>query len=113
MIVPNRHVDSIKQMTAAEKLDWLALTEEILDALRKALKPHGFNAGLNLGRAGGAGVPGHLHLHVVPRWDGDTNFMPVLSDTKVISESMESVYRALAKVLRVSQKPVRAGRRRP
>jgi ATP adenylyltransferase len=104
MIVPNRHVDCIDLLTDEEKLDWLSLYEEIRRALQKALRPHGFNAGMNLGAVAGAGVPSHLHLHLVPRWQGDSNFMPVLGATKVISESMQSVYQGMSKILRHSGK---------
>ncbi len=95
MIIPRRHVDSLHALSDREKLDWLALYDETLAALKKTLKPHGFNVGINVGRVGGAGVPHHLHLHVVPRWKGDMNFMPVIAETKVISESLDSVYHAL------------------
>ena len=95
LIVPNRHIAGTEKMADEEKLDWLALYEEMLAALKKSIKPHGFNSGINMGRLGGAGVPGHLHLHLVPRWKGDANFMPVLTNTRVISESLNSVYKLL------------------
>jgi ATP adenylyltransferase len=67
--------------------------------LEKTLKPHGFNVGLNLGRAAGAGLPGHLHWHVVPRWDGDTNFMPVLAAVDVIPQSLDALWEMLTDAL--------------
>ena len=100
MVLPMRHADSLSRLTARERLDWLALYDEVLAAIKKTLRPHGFNVGMNLGRVAGAGVPHHLHLHVVPRWKGDENFMPVIGETKVISESLDSVYASLAKALR-------------
>jgi len=109
MIVPNRHVNSLASLRDQEKLDWLNLYQEVLNALKKALKPHGFNAGINMGRIAGAGVPHHLHLHLVPRWRGDSNFMPVVGQTKVISESLESVYDVLTHQLQRSRS--RKGRR--
>lgn len=102
MIVPKRHVDSLESLSDREKLDWLVLYQEILQTLKKTLRPQGFNVGMNIGIVGGAGVPHHLHLHIVPRWKGDTNFMPVLGETKVISESLDSVYQALQKNLKSS-----------
>ena len=95
LIVPNRHVFSPEQLNEKEKLDWLDLCGEVVAALKKSIKPHGFNIGLNLGRPAGAGIPGHLHLHVVPRWNGDVNFMPIIAETRVISESLNSVYKIM------------------
>ena len=100
MIVPKRHLDSVHALTDEEKLDWLDLYDDVLSAIKKAMRPHGFNVGINIGRVGGAGVPHHLHLHIVPRWKGDSNFMPVISRTKVISESLDSVYKILTKNLK-------------
>lgn len=100
MVVPNRHVSSLEQLKDRERLDLLRLLDQALALLRQALHPHGFNIGINLGRIGGAGIPGHAHLHVVPRWAGDTNFMPVLTGSKVISDSLEATYRQLRQVLR-------------
>jgi ATP adenylyltransferase len=95
LILPNRHVASISKLSSEEKLDWLGLAEEMREALQRTVKPHGFNLGINLGRIAGAGIPGHLHLHIVPRWKGDVNFMPVFSDTRVISESLQSLYKSV------------------
>ncbi len=100
MVVPNRHLDSIEKMSSDERLDWLNVTERVIRVLKKNMKSHGFNVGMNLGRAAGAGVPGHLHLHIVPRWEGDHNFMPVLGSSKVISESLKSAYQILSKGLK-------------
>ncbi len=95
MIVPYRHVGRMESITQQEWLELFALTKEALNRLRRALKPHGFNLGINLGRVAGAGIPGHFHLHVVPRWAGDTNFMPTIAETKVISQSLASARRLL------------------
>jgi ATP adenylyltransferase len=100
LVLPLRHVDSIADLSDEERLDWLELFEDVRKALARALKPHGFNAGINLGRTAGAGIPGHLHFHLVPRWDGDTNFMPVIAQTKVISESLDSVFREVKRYLK-------------
>ena len=99
MIVPKRHTASMEALSPAERLDWLGLCEDVMQALQKKLKPHGFNVGMNFGRAAGAGIPRHLHLHVVPRWIGDVNFMPSVAGAKVISESLDSVYKILTPVL--------------
>ncbi len=104
MIVPKKHTARLSALSAAERLDWLALCDEVIAALEKELTPHGFNLGLNLGRAAGAGIPKHLHLHIVPRWNGDVNFMPVTAGTKVISESLDSVHQLLTRALGTKSK---------
>ena len=95
MVAPNRHVADLEKLKDAELLDLLRLTNQIILRLKKMMKPHGLNVGINFGRAAGAGVPGHIHIHVVPRWSGDTNFMPVVAHTKILSESLKSVYERL------------------
>ncbi len=100
LVVPNRHVASVGELSEAEKIDWLTLFDRVVEALKKTIHPHGFNAGINLGTVAGAGIPKHLHFHIVPRWEGDTNFMPVLGDTKVVSESLDSVYAVLSAELK-------------
>ena len=95
MIAPYRHVGDLERLTTAEWSGILRVAQRLTRRLRATLKPHGFNVGLNLGRVGGAGIPGHLHLHVVPRWNGDTNFMPVLANTKVVSQSLDELYTVL------------------
>lgn len=88
MIAPVRHVARLEDLTVEESTDMFRLLRHSTAALTKAAKPGGFNVGLNLGAPAGAGIADHLHTHVVPRWDGDTNFMPVLSETKVIPEHL-------------------------
>ena len=97
IIAPYRHTGRFEKLQAPEWTEMLALSQQLMRRLTRSLHPHGFNLGFNLGRTAGAGVPGHLHLHIVPRWNGDTNFMPVLAGTKVISQSMEQVYQLLTK----------------
>lgn len=110
MVAPRRHVRSFGQLTEEEAVElnaWLARTER---ALHRVYRPHGYNVGLNLGRAAGAGVLGHLHWHVVPRWNGDTNYMPVTGGTKVLPESLNQTYRRLRAAL--ESLPVPGSRRR-
>ena len=99
MIVPHRHIAQLAQAEPDELTELMALTRRAEMVLTEAYAPHGLNVGLNLGRAAGAGVADHLHIHIVPRWNGDTNFMPVLGDTKVISQSLEGLYELLAGTL--------------
>ncbi len=96
LVVPYRHVGDPGALTEQEWLDLWRLTADLLRRMKKVFSPHGFNLGINLGRPAGAGIPKHLHLHVVPRWIGDTNFMPIFTDTRVISQSLASARRLLA-----------------
>lgn len=95
MVAPLRHKSNFEKLAEQEKNELFFVFTESIRIIREKMKPLGINAGLNLGKYAGAGVPGHLHFHVVPRWQGDTNFMPVLSDTKVIAQSLEDVYKLL------------------
>jgi ATP adenylyltransferase len=88
MAAPMRHVGSFAELTDEEALELHALARAGIDALGRTYRPDGFNVGWNLGRVAGAGIADHVHLHVVPRWSGDTNFMPVLADVKVIPEHL-------------------------
>ncbi len=98
MIAPFRHVGELSKLTRVEIFEMFDLLNRAIGAIRKTMRPQAFNVGLNLGRVAGAGVEDHVHIHVVPRWSGDTNFMPVLCQTKVISEALDCTYRKLKKV---------------
>jgi ATP adenylyltransferase len=95
MVVPTRHTGDYASLSAEEHLELASLIAQSQAALSKTLSPHGFNIGMNLGRASGAGIVDHLHYHIVPRWSGDSNFMSVVADTKVISESLGDTYKRL------------------
>jgi len=95
MVVPYEHVASLEDLDAATLTELMALTKQGLAALRKAMDPDGFNVGVNLGRAAGAGIHDHVHIHIVPRWEGDTNFMPVLGETRVIPQMLGETYTQL------------------
>ncbi len=97
MIAPYRHTGSLCDLAEDETAELMKLVgwSELL--LRKAVGAHGFNIGMNIGKCAGAGFPDHVHLHVVPRWEGDTNFMPVISETRVLPDTLESVYGKLMK----------------
>jgi ATP adenylyltransferase len=97
MVVPKRHVAHIEKLTAVEAAEFFELTRLTVKLMKKALKPHSLNIGMNLGRSSGAGIPEHLHMHIVPRWNGDTNFMPVIGLTKVVSVPLEPIYDAIKK----------------
>src|SRR5947209_16145599 len=97
MVSPYRHVASIEELEGPELLELMTLTQESLGALRRAYAPEGFNLGVNQGKIAGAGVEHHVHLHVVPRWGADTNFMPVVGDTRVLPQSLEDSFDDLSK----------------
>jgi ATP adenylyltransferase len=102
LVAPRRHVAQLVELTSDEHLacmNWLARLTEVFSA---RIHPDGFNIGLNLGRAAGAGLPGHLHWHLVPRWQGDTNFMSALAGTRVIPQSLEAMWELLTKAVRQS-----------
>lgn len=99
MIAPYRHVGQPHMLREAEFVEIFRLLRTFINALEKTYSPSGYNIGMNVGRASGAGIPGHIHLHVVPRWTGDTNFMPVISGTKVLPELLSQSYDKIYSVL--------------
>ena len=105
LIAPKRHIASLDGANAAEQVEMMQLMRECQRVLTRAVSPHGFNVGMNFGRCAGAGLPEHMHIHVVPRWDGDTNFMHVCSDTDVISQSLTELYDELIRLSREHHLP--------
>jgi ATP adenylyltransferase len=99
MVAPFRHVAALDALTEDEMLELMRLARRTVAAQKTAMTPDGFNVGLNLGKVAGAGIADHLHLHVVPRWEGDNNFMPVLGDTRVIGQALEATRRVLVEAL--------------
>ena len=97
MISPNRHIGKLEQLRRDELSELAFLCQQAVTIMKKTLKPDGLNLGMNLGKSAGAGIADHLHIHIVPRWDGDTNFMPTLTDTKLISISLQDIYQQLKK----------------
>ena len=95
MIAPLRHVRDLSRLTDEELLDLAHSVETARLLLERTLHPDGFNIGINMSAVAGAGIPGHLHVHIVPRWKGDTNFMPVLGNTKIISQSLAQLHKIL------------------
>jgi ATP adenylyltransferase len=126
MIVPNRQESDFTRLSTEEVGDMMALVQLSIRAIGLVMKPQGFNVGANLGRVSGAGVDTHVHMHVVPRWNGDTNFMPVVATTKVISEDMRRTHKnlreAFSQILseksearrdsRIQEKPGKSARKR-
>ena len=100
MIAPYQHVPSIEELDAATLADLMATAQLCLRAFRAAMQPHGFNMGINQGKVAGAGIADHVHFHIVPRWNGDTNFMPVLADVKVMPDYLRNTYQQLRQALR-------------
>ena len=99
MVVPYRHTGDFSSLTGEERTEIMELLQRLSVALTATLRPDGFNIGANLGRPAGAGIDQHLHFHIVPRWNGDTNFMPVLAETKMISEDMHETWKKLTAAL--------------
>lgn len=97
MVSPVRHVKSIEYLSEAEIRDLMAMVIKVKKILDKELRPDGYNIGFNIGKASGAGFDKHIHIHIVPRWIGDANFMPVTAGVKVLSDSLESTYRIFRK----------------
>lgn len=96
MVVPNRHIDDLSALKSEETNELFSLVKMATGGLKNALRPEGLNIGLNLGKAAGAGIVGHLHIHIVPRWIGDTNFMPAVSGIKSLPDSLNALYEELS-----------------
>jgi ATP adenylyltransferase len=95
LVVPYRHLDRLEDMSEPERTEHYDLVSRTVGILREATQTPNFNIGMNLGRTAGAGIADHIHTHIVPRWNGDTNFMPVIAGTRVISESLDDIYTRL------------------
>jgi ATP adenylyltransferase len=112
MVAPVRHVGVLEDLTDAELLETMQLARRSIRAIRNAMSPDAFNVGFNLGKVAGAGIVNHLHMHVVPRWEGDTSFMPVLADTNVIPQALDATRDLLVAAL-PGFDPARDGGARP
>jgi ATP adenylyltransferase len=97
MVTPYRHVGDLEQLEEAEMREIMDLTALSIKAIKREMQPQGFNLGINLGKAAGAGFDEHIHMHIVPRWQGDTNFMPVVAESKVMPETVAGTYGRLLK----------------
>lgn len=95
LIAPYRHVPGLDELNAAEMKEHGAITQQCLRVLKQCFNPNGFNIGVNMGKVAGAGIADHVHSHIVPRWQGDTNFMPVVGDIRVIPEAVDDTFRQL------------------
>ncbi len=98
MVLPNREVGDLALLTAEERAEMMDLLVKCQAVLTKVMAPAGFNVGLNLGKAAGAGIPTHLHFHIVPRWDGDQNFMPVVAETHILPQALDDLWARLQPV---------------
>ena len=105
MIAPVRHVGRIDELDDEELLEIHRLLNRSIKAINLTMQPQGYNIGVNQGRVAGAGVIDHIHIHLVPRWQGDTNFMPILAETKVVSEALQETYEKIRQGLRRIDKP--------
>jgi ATP adenylyltransferase len=99
LITPYRHVPDISFLNEDELLELMLLSQKLLKTMKKAMKPDGFNMGINQGKVAGAGIEAHVHLHIVPRWDGDTNFMPVVNSARVIPQHLTDTYDILKEII--------------
>ena len=99
MIAPYKHVASFENLEDAELTELFQMVNKCTKLLKVTMQPQGFNIGVNLGKVAGAGVKDHVHIHVVPRWEGDTNFMPILAEASVIPESLDAVFGKLSEAL--------------
>ena len=99
LVVPYLHTSSLDELDAATKGEIMDTSALLMRAIGSIMRPDGFNMGMNFGRSAGAGIAEHLHMHLVPRWNGDTNFMPVIGGVKVISESLDATYEKISKAL--------------
>jgi ATP adenylyltransferase len=103
MVAPYRHVASLEELTDAELHEHFEIVQRSIKILRQVYSPEGFNVGINVGRVGGAGIDDHMHTHIVPRWQGDTNFMPVTADTKVVNEGLAETYQRLRESFKLAE----------
>ncbi len=101
LIAPQRHLACLEEIDDATHLELMQTLRRMIVTLKKIIQPEGFNVGLNLGKVAGAGVPGHMHWHIVPRWNGDTHFMPILAGIRVIPQSLEELWELITKELSV------------
>jgi ATP adenylyltransferase len=100
LVVPKRHVGELSALEQEEAFEIFQLTQKFVQTLKLVFKPEGFNIGANLGKVAGAGVPDHFHVHIVPRWQGDTNFMTAINNTRIISEELKVTYRKLKETIK-------------
>jgi len=104
MVAPIKHIADLKKLPLETSSEMWSLTTNTVELLKTAIQPEGFNIGLNLGKVSGAGLKTHLHIHIVPRWSGDTNFMPILTETRVISQGLSETYSVLMKFKEILEK---------
>jgi ATP adenylyltransferase len=109
LVAPKIHQGTLESLSGADLTEPIETMRRMVGTLDRMLRPQGYNIGLNQGKSAGAGLPGHLHWHVVPRWDGDTNFMPILGQTKVIVESLHEFYDRLVAELAEDDRPIASG----
>lgn len=96
LVSPIKHTSTLDSLDKDQLFDLISVVRFSIKVLDEAMKPHGYNVGINIGRVAGAGLPEHIHFHVIPRWNGDTSFISIVSDTKVISQSMEDIFEKLS-----------------